>query len=147
MKAKDLVVAVLGLCLKIAVLMLAVTILYRLAVTAYDYGYRVFEEPAMSSIGRDVTVTITKDMSPKKMGELFLSKGLIRDDKLFILQFYASEYREDIKSGEYVLSTAMTVEEMLEALSKEPEPIAEDEEDITSADYAPIVDMEPGSEE
>lgn len=146
MKAKDLAVAVLGLCLKIAILMFAVTVLYRLAVTSYDYGYRVFEEPAVSSIGRDVTVTITKDMSAKKMGELFLSKGLIRDDKLFILQYYASEYRKELKSGEYVLSTAMTVEEMLEVLSKEPEPVIT-EDDLAEGALAPITEGTPGSEE
>lgn len=146
MKAKDLLVAVLGLFLKIAILILAVTVLYRLAITSYDYGYRVFEEPPMSNIGRDVTVTITKDMGPKKMGELFLSKGLIRDDRLFILQYYASEFQKDIKSGEYVLSTAMTVEEMLEALTKEPEPIL-DEDDISEMEYAPIEEQTPGTEE
>lgn len=70
--------------------------------------------------GRTVSVTIAEGMSPKEMGQLFLSKGLIRDEKLFVLQYYFSEFREDLKSGEFELSTAMTVEEMMEAMTKEP---------------------------
>ena len=54
------------------------------------------------------------------MGRLFLSKGLIRDDRLFVLQYYLSEFRKDLKTGDFELSTAMTVEEMMEAMTKEP---------------------------
>ena len=146
MKAKDFVIAILGLCLKVAVLMFAVVALYRVAGIAYDYGYRVFEEPPMSTAGREVHVTITKDMSPKKMGELFYSRGLIRDEKLFVLQYYASEFREDLKSGEFVLLTSMTVEEMMEAMTKEPKVPEEEDEELEGADYAPV-DYDSGYDE
>ncbi|MDE6517748.1 MAG: hypothetical protein K2L18_07880 [Acetatifactor sp.] len=45
---------------------------------------------------------------------------MIRDDRLFILQYYFSEFRKDLKTGDFELSTAMTVEEMMEAMSREP---------------------------
>lgn len=121
MNAKSLIAAVTGTILKVAVAVLLIMVIYRGAIMAYDYGYRIFEEPAISlGEGRTVSVTITEGMSPKEMGQLFLSKGLIRDEKLFVLQYYFSEFREDLKSGEFELSTAMTVEEMMEAMTKEP---------------------------
>lgn len=121
MNVKSLIAAVCGTILKVAAAVLIIMMIYRGAIMAYDYGYRVFEEPAMSAgEGRVVNVTITEEMSPKEMGQLFLSKGLIRDDRLFILQYYFSEFRMDLKTGDFELSTAMTVEEMMEAMTKEP---------------------------
>ncbi|MDE6674610.1 MAG: endolytic transglycosylase MltG, partial [Acetatifactor sp.] len=110
-----------GMILKVVVAVVIIMAIYRGAITAYDYGYRVFEEPAMSAgEGRMISVTITENMSAKEMGQLFLSKGLIRDEKLFIVQYYLSEFRQDLKTGDFELSTAMTVEEMMEAMTKEP---------------------------
>lgn len=121
MNAKSLIAAVTGTILKVAVAVLVILVIYRGAIAAYDYGYRIFEEPAMSvGDGRTVTVTVTEDMTPREMGQLFLSKGLIRDEKLFVLQYYFSEFRSDLKTGDFELSTAMTVEDMMEAMTKEP---------------------------
>ena len=140
MKTNDFIIAVLSLILKVVVMIFLVVAVYRMAQTAYDYGYRVFEEPPMSTVGREVTVTITKDMSPKKMGELFYSKGLIRDEKLFWLQYYASDYREDLKSGDFVLSTAMTVEEMMKVMTEEPVVV---QEETQEGELAPIEEYFP----
>lgn len=121
MNAKSLIAAVCGMILKVVVAVALIMAIYRGAILAYDYGYRVFEEPAMSTgEGRVVSVTITEDMSAKEMGRLFLNKGLIRDDRLFIVQYYLSEFRKELKTGNFELSTAMTVEEMMEAMTKEP---------------------------
>lgn len=121
MNAKSLIVAVCGMVLKVAVTVVIIMAIYRGTIMAYDYGYRVFEEPAMSAgEGRVIGVTIKEGMSAKEMGQLFLSKGLIRDEKLFIVQYYLSEFRKDLKAGDFELSTAMTVEQMMEAMTKEP---------------------------
>lgn len=118
MKTRELVSAVVGMIGKVALIMLAVYIIYMGATTCYDYGYRIFTEPAVSAgEGRKVTVEVKKDMSPLAMGELFESKGLVRDAKLFALQFCLSEYRKDFKPGVYELSTAMTAEDMMEVMS------------------------------
>ena len=135
MNAKSLIVAVCGMILKVAVAVVIIMAIYRGTIMAYDYGYRVFEEPAMSvGEGRVINVTITENMSAKEMGQLFLSKGLIRDEKLFIVQYYLSEFRKDLKTGDFELSTAMTVEEMMEAMTKEP---VEEEPEPTSTDDLP----------
>ena len=155
MNVKSLIAAVCGTILKVAVAVLIIMMIYRGAIMAYDYGYRVFEEPAMSEgDGRVVSVTITEDMSPKEMGQLFLNKGLIRDDRLFVVQYYLSEFRMELKTGNFELSTAMTEEEMMEAMTKEPVvepavPAGMDDlpQDIINPENDPEGDSDPESDE
>ena len=92
---------------------------YKGAQTAYSYGYRVFtEKPVAATVGNDVEVTIPVDFSAKQLGEIFEGKGLSRDSKLLMLQYYCSEYRKNIKPGTYTLNTAMTAEEMFESIAQ-----------------------------
>lgn len=120
MKPDSVAVGILGVAFRATFVIVAVCVIYYGASTCYDYGYRIFEEPAVSSgEGRTVTVTVQADMSPLDMGKLMLSKGLIRDDKLFALQYYASEYRKDLKPGTFELSTAMTAEEMFQFMANQ----------------------------
>lgn len=117
MSNKKLVTAVFGAILKVVVAVAAAFIIYKGAMTCYDYGYRIFTEPAVSSgEGRTVTVTVTEDMSVWEIGELMHSKGLTRDSKLFALQYLLSEYSEDVRPGTYEVSTAMTAEEIMAAM-------------------------------
>lgn len=127
MKTKHLISAVCGTIFKVAVTVLVVIVIYRGAIKAYDYGYRVFAEPAVAAgEGRTVTVAVTEGMSPTEMGEMLESKGLVRDARLFAVQYLLSEFRRDVKPGVYDLSTAMTAEEMLEVMA------THDEEDSRS---------------
>lgn len=133
MKPDSTIGAIFGVIFRAAFAIAAVYLIYYGTSTCYDYGYRVFAEPAMSSgEGRTVTVTITEDMSPFEMGKLMMEKGLVRDDKLFGLQYYASEYRKEIKPGTYELSTAMTAEDMFQKMATVPE--SEEEEGIAPED-------------
>lgn len=118
MKTSNLVATVCSAIIRVLIVIAVVFFIYRGAMFCYDYGYRVFAEPPISAgEGRSVNVTITEDMSPKEMGSLLLAKGLIRDARLFELQFYFSEFQKDVKPGSFELSTAMTVEEMLEIMA------------------------------
>lgn len=118
MKSSNLIVAVLGAIFRVVVAIAAVYIIYQGAIPCYNYGYRIFTEPAVSAgEGRTVTVAITDDMSPKEIGQLFENKGLVRDARLFMLQYYLSEYVKDVKPGVFELSTSMTAEEMMEAMT------------------------------
>lgn len=120
MKITDVIVAVCGTIVKITLAVVVVIVLYRGAVKAYEYGYRIFEEaPVSSGEGYTITVNITENMSPKEMGEMLADKGLIKDPQLFIFQYMLSEFKEDLLPGEHDLSTAMTVEEMMEEMTKE----------------------------
>ena len=119
-KITDVIAAVCGAIIKIAVAVVLVTVLYRGSQKAYDYGYRIFEEPPVSSgEGYTITVNITKDMSAKEMGQMLADKGLIRDPQLFVFQYMFSEFKDDLLPGEHDLSTAMKVEEMMEEMTKE----------------------------
>ena len=122
MKTSSIVGAVLGAIFRVVCTVLIVYVIYKGAVFCYDYGYRIFTEPAISiGVGRTVTVTIPQGMSAKEMGELFADQGLVEDSKLFVLQYYASEYRKDIKPGTFELSTAMTAEEMMKVMATSQE--------------------------
>lgn len=118
MNSSNVIGAVLGAIFRVVVTILAVYVIYRGAVVCYDYGYRIFTEPAVSpqDAGRTVTVAITEDMSPSEIGKMFESKGLVRDGRLFMLQYYLSEYREDVGPGIFELNTSMTAEEMMAAM-------------------------------
>ena len=129
METKDVVSAILSTMIKVVLTVLVVILVYRGAITGYNFGYRVFkQEPMTLGEGRTITVTITESMSVKEMGELFLQKGLIKDAALFTAQYYLSEFREEVKPGTYELSTAMTVEEMMEVMATAVEETEEDGE-------------------
>ncbi len=140
MKAIDVLTAIFGTVLKVAVAVIVIVLIYKGALFGYDYGYRVFAEPPLTTgEGRTILFTVTDEMmryieqdeekalSPgalldayklgKQMGAVLENKGLIRDRNLFVLQFLLSEYRVDIKPGQYEISTAMTVDEMLEMMT------------------------------
>lgn len=122
MKAWNIVSAVVGAIIRAAVAIAVVYLIYRGAVICYDYGYRIFTEPAISSgEGRTVTVAVTEEMSPSDIGTLLENKGLIRDKYLFVLQYYLSEYREDVKPGVFELSTSMTAEDMMKVMASAAE--------------------------
>ena len=60
MNTKQIVTAVISTVLRVAVAAFVIVAVYKAAVMAYDYGYRVFkEEPVAASPGADVTVEIT----------------------------------------------------------------------------------------
>lgn len=121
MKTRDLVFAVLGTITKVVVTIFVVYYVYQGALIAYDYGYRIFAEPAITEKGEgwEVKVTVPMGSSTKEIGELLQGKGLIRDANLFYLQNLLSEYKDKIKPGTYVLNTSMTAREMMEIMSEE----------------------------
>ncbi len=115
---RDIITTVLSAVIKILVAVWLVNFIYTKAVEAYDFGYRVYTEPAMSpEPGRDVTVAITEGKSDKAIAETLFDKGLTRDANLAYLQILASEYREKITPGVYELNTSMTMDEIVKALA------------------------------
>lgn len=114
----NIVSAVFGTILKVVAAVAVIFLIWQGASLCYDYGYRIFMEPAVSAgEGRLVTVSVTEDMTPLQIGETFEAKGLVKDGKLFALQYLFSEFRKNVKPGVFELSTAMTAEEMMEFMS------------------------------
>lgn len=123
MNTKQMILAVLGMICRVAVAVLVIVIVYKGAVTAYDYGYRVFQEPPVAEKpGMDISVEITVGKSALQIGKILEDKGLIRDAKLFYVQNLLSHYKDKLRAGTYTLNTSMTMEEMMEIMSaQEPE--------------------------
>ena len=118
MNTKEIVVSVFSVAIKIVIAIVVVMFIYKYAVLAYDYGYRIFgEEPMSTGEGRIVSVTIGSDLSTKEIGQALENKGLIRDANLFVLQEKLSENSGKITAGIYDLSTSMTAEEMISVMS------------------------------
>ena len=114
MSGKNVTVSIAGSIIRFAILAVIIAFAFRFATAAYDFGYRVFAEPAMSGEpGVDISVAITDDMSTMEIGKLLEDQGLIADAKLFYVQEKVSEYKDMIRPGVYVLNTSMTSEEML----------------------------------
>lgn len=132
MKAKSLIGAVLGAIFRVVATIFVIYVIYRGAMICYDYGYRTFTEPAVSAgEGRTVTVAVTEDMTPSELAKILESRGLVRDAKLFTIQYYLSEYREDVGPGVFDLSTSMTAEEIMAAMVVEKEDPEETAEETT----------------
>lgn len=122
MSAKKVVIALLNMTFRLAVTVCVLYFIYKAAIGAYNFGYRVFADiPAALSPGQDIEVTITESMDSKKIAEDFEEAGLVLDWKLFWTQIQFSEYKDSIKPGVYVLNNSMTAEEMLEIIGADSE--------------------------
>lgn len=123
MSARKVVMKIVSISFSILVMILLVFALYRGGQMAYNFGYRVFTEKAVSlpEEGKDKVVSVTSGMGAKELGELLEKKGLIRDANLFVLQLKLSAYANKIKEGTYTLSTSMTAQEMIQVMSAEAE--------------------------
>lgn len=120
MKAKYLIGAVFETVFKGVLLVFIVIFVYRTAMAAYDFGFRVFaEEPISRSGGRIITVSIAEDYTVSGVAEMLAEKGLIRDANLFVIQELLSKHHDKLRPGIYDLSTAMTAEEMMAVMSVE----------------------------
>lgn len=126
MRISQILSTILSALIKIAIAIWLVNLIYSKTMEAYDFGYRIFTEEAVSPApGRDVSVSITEGKSVMDIAKLLEEKGLVRDYRLAFAQIYASEYRADMEPGVYTLNTSMTVEEMCAAMV----PVAEEEEE------------------
>lgn len=117
----------LGITTIIALIIVYFTV--SISLTCFDFGYRVFTEPAMEAEpGTNVAVTIDASMDAQKIGKELESKGLVRDANLFAIQLKLSAYAEDIIPGTYILNTSMEPKEMMIMMSTPVETEEEDEE-------------------
>lgn len=84
----------------------------------YEFGYRIFTEEAVSlKPGKDVTMQIYEGDSAFDIGKRLERKGLIKDDKIYVAQYYLSAYVDELLPGTYTLNPSMTIKEMLVVMS------------------------------
>ena len=90
--------------------------------SAYQFGYNIFNQQAMSpGAGQEVTVVIEDGSSVYKIGKTLESKGLVEDAKIFYVQERLSNYHGKLTAGTYLLSTAYTPNRIMSILSGEDE--------------------------
>jgi len=143
MDIKEIIGSIFSIAAKVVIVMVAVAYVKKYATMSYDYGYRLFTEPPVSSgEGRVVEIVIGEDTKVREIGEKLESAGLIRDGKLFILQELVDENRGKIIPGRYELNTNMTASEMIAIMANVEKELTEDEllinedENILGADEA-----------
>ncbi len=126
MNIKQLLGSISAMIVKVALAALVIVIVFRLAVSAYDFGYQVFVDLPMSEgEGKTVSVEVTQDQKVYDFAKMLEQKGLVRDANIFyVVLLLSNEDIKDIlkfgkdmlKPGTYELSTAMNCEEMIEIL-------------------------------
>lgn len=120
MSGKRVIQGIIGTSFRVIVMAIIIIYVYRMSMTAYDFGFRVFAEPAISKgEGRDVEVTVPMGKNTLEIGGILEDKGLIRDAKLFFVQEKLSAYRGRLAPGAYTLNTSMTASEMIEAMAQD----------------------------
>ncbi len=114
MSARKFVLGLLDATVKIAFVIVVVMLISKYSKVAYDYGYHIFNQAAVSSgSGRSVTFTVRNGDTADDIAFNLAGVGLITDQRLFKIQERFSEYQGMEQPGTYELSTAMTPEEML----------------------------------
>ena len=135
MNIKSIALGFMGFIVRASILAVMILVIFKTGQKAYDFGFRIFTEEAMSPApGRDVAVTIVQGDSTMDVGEMLEEKGLIRDSKLFFVQKKCSVYDDDIKPGFYTLNTSMTAEDMFAIIAGKKETDGESEEDEETED-------------
>lgn len=104
----------------IVILLAAFIIVLFLGISAgYDFGYKLFASPAVSSSpGREVTIQVKKGETTDEIADKLVEAGLIRSKVNFLCQKLF--YKKDLLPGEYTLNTAMTSKEILLILDDGP---------------------------
>ena len=88
---------------KIALYICVIVFLIWVGKSAYQFGYNVFNQQAMSpGEGQQVTVVIKEGASAYKVGKTLEQKGLIKDALAFTVQERMSAYHGQIKAGTYL---------------------------------------------
>lgn len=129
MNVKQLLGAIGAMLFKIILSAVIIVVMFQLAVSAYDFGFHLFADIPMDEegSGRTVNVIISENQDSMEVGKMLEEKGLIRDSMMFYIQEMLSDYKDMITAGTYELNTAMSIEEMLEAICSNAEAAEETE--------------------
>ncbi len=147
MNVKSIALGFMSFVVRAAILAVAILVIVKAGEKAYDFGFRIFTEEAMSPApGREVAVTIVQGDSTMDVAKMFEEKGLIRDYKLFYVQKKCSVYDADIKPGFYTLNTSMTADEMFEIIAGRKDEEGKEGEEESQELEMDVMPAEPGVE-
>jgi UPF0755 protein len=86
--------------------------------------------------GKDALIQVKEDMSEYEIAQLLEERGMIRDAKLFFLQWKLSVYSGKEVPGVYTVNSSMTPQEIMAVISPDQE------ETETTESTTPVVQTE-----
>ena len=115
-------VIVAGGAFKIALYVCIVVLIIWLGRLSYQFGHDIFDQQPMSPReGQEITVVVKEDDSVYDIAKTLESKGLVEDAKVFWIQEKLSNYKGQMKPGNYLLSTAYEPSRLLAIMAGEAE--------------------------
>lgn len=130
MQAKKILARVLLMLTKLLLAVVVIAAIYHFGQFAYEFGHSLYDNETMSDPpGKDVAIVIPEDCPVGQAAKLLEAKGLIKSSKVFEVQEMLSKYHGQLKSGNYVLNTSQTAEEMLAILSGHASDLESDEDE------------------
>lgn len=106
---------VLQLLINIVILLL----LLQVFTWAYNFSYKVFTDSALNpNSTREVEFVIQPDSSTIEIVDSLVEQGLVADKYVMIAKVYLSSYHGKMMPGTYVLSPAMSEDEILKVISR-----------------------------
>ncbi len=106
-----------GFVRKRTVIMVAIgLILAVIAGGAYWYGEQM--KPVASADAKPQTIKVKPGMTSGAIADALLEKGLIRNRTAFLLAARQAGLDKSLQAGEYAVSRAMTVEQIIEVMAK-----------------------------
>ena len=114
--------ALAGATFHIAFYACVAVLMFWLGKQAYQFGYQVFNQQAMSpGDGQVVVVEIPQGADDLAVGEILQQNGLVENALVFCAQEFLSGYRGRFHTGTYQLSTAYTPTRIMGILAGEEE--------------------------
>lgn len=115
----------LRMVLQLLINIVIVLLLLQVFTWAYNFSYKVFTDSALNpNSTREVEFVIQPDSSTVEIVDGLVEQGLVADKYVMIAKVYLSSYHGRMMPGTYVLSPAMTEDEILKVISR----IGEEEE-------------------
>lgn len=106
---------IISVACKVLIYVLVFFLLYEGVTRGYSYGHEIFAPTAVSEEpGTEIQVVVNEGDSVKTVAKELKTKGLIKDDFIFIIQSKFYEY--EMHPGTYALNTAMTSMDMLKLI-------------------------------
>ena len=112
------VLKILSLCVRLLLIVLVIAALFSFGRQSYDFGYRVYTEPAVDDVnGRSFVVNIDSGTTLKELAETLETSGMVNDKNLFYVQAKLMGF--NLSPGKYKVNSTMDINELIKAMTPE----------------------------
>ncbi len=118
MNLKNASKGILSVSIKMIVYIVIIVCTYELAMFGFGVGEKIFtDEGYKEEPGKNISVTVTDDMSSMEVANLLEDKGIIENKYIFYIQSFL--YEAEFKQGKYKLNTSSSPEDIVKTLSSD----------------------------